>query len=103
MTEQQAVTATLSEHARQRAAAMGVCTKRIKRIVRNPDILRVSYRGRWVATSDADPELAVVYTVDPGGQPVVVTVLYRNYQWYDRCTGQVMTNDADEATMRESA
>jgi len=97
------ITAVLSEHARARAAAMGVCTKRVKRIVRAPDILRPGYRGRWVAVADADPELAVVYTVEPGGQPVVVTVLYRNYQWYDRCTGQTLATTNDEARVREPA
>lgn len=78
------VTARLSDHARARAAEMHVETKRVKRLLRRPDVTRASKLGRYVAVSDADPEIAVVYVNEPGGAVVVVTVLYRQLDWYDR-------------------
>ena len=35
--------------------------------------------------SDDDPEIAVVYADGPDGRPVVLTVLYRTYERYERC------------------
>lgn len=79
-------TALLTKHARERAAEMGVCTKRIKRLLRNPTINRVGRDGRWVATSQADPDIAVVYAPDEQGRPVVITLLWRAAEAYDRAT-----------------
>jgi hypothetical protein len=76
-------TARLTEHARLRAAEMHVETKRVKRLLRRPDVTRPSKLGRYVAVSDSDPELAVVF-VKENGTLVVITVLYRQLDWYDR-------------------
>lgn len=76
-------TAMLTTHARERAAELGVCTKRIKRIVREADVCRVTRgEGRRIAVMAADPELAVVYVVGADGRPIVVTVLYRDPEQY---------------------
>jgi hypothetical protein len=77
-------TARLTNHARQRCDEMRVQTKRVKRLVREPDITRTSYDGRWLAVSDRDPEIAVVYAKHPDGTCTVITVLYRQYDTYIR-------------------
>lgn len=70
-------TARLTDHARQRVAEMGATTKRVKRIVADPDVTRVNRREGCVAmVRDDDPDLTVIVTfVD--GHPVVITVLGR--------------------------
>ena len=80
----QPLTAKLSEHARRRCLEMHVTTKRVKKLVRQPDITRTSYNGRWLAVSDADPEIAVVYAKAPDGTCTVITVLYRQLDYYRR-------------------
>lgn len=74
----------MTQHARERAAEMGVCTKRVKRLVRNPCLRRTDANGITLAISNADPEIAVVYADGPDGRPVVLTVLYRTYERYER-------------------
>ena len=77
-------TARLTQHARQRCDEMRVGTKRVKQLLRNPDVVRCSYNDRWLAVSDADPEIAVVFAKDPDGTCTVITVLYRSYDIYNR-------------------
>lgn len=77
-------TARMTEHARRRCVEMRVGTKRVKRLLRNPDITRTSYMGRYLAVSDADPEIAVVYAKGADGTCTVITVLYRQYSYYQR-------------------
>jgi len=81
------VTAQLSRHARQRAAEMGVPTKWIKHMIRNPDLCRPGRAGRmddWLVVSDAHPDIAVVYRQHPNGEITVLTVLRRTYEEYTR-------------------
>jgi hypothetical protein len=66
-------TARLTDHARQRCREMGVLTKVVKRLVRDPKIRYPSWSGRFVA---CDGTLAVVYAIDPDSVPAVITVLY---------------------------
>jgi hypothetical protein len=82
----------LSEHARERCREMGVRTKVVKRIVRNHKLSwRTEYREgcsrRVVAVSSEYPNLAVVYASEVY-PPVVVTVLWRTQERYDRATYQ---------------
>jgi hypothetical protein len=77
------MTPRLTHHARQRCAEMGVSTKRVKRIVQDPDTVRSCRYGNLLAVSDAEPDLAVVYE-DVDGQAVVITVLYRTSEVYVR-------------------
>lgn len=78
-------TARLTAHAQQRCNEMQVSSKRVKRLVRNPSINHVTWANRWVATSNDDPDIAVVYAV-ADGQPTVITVLWRSAVPYDRAT-----------------
>lgn len=56
---------------------MGIATKRVKKLVRAPDVNRCAYgSNRWIAYSRADPEIAVIWCYD-SGMPIVVTVIYR--------------------------
>ena len=77
-------TPRLSQHARQRCDEMHVGTKRVKRLLRSPDVVRCSYNDRYLAVSDADPEIAVVFAKHPDGTCTVITVLYRTYEDYTR-------------------
>jgi len=80
------VTPRLSEHARARCDEMHVETKRVKRLLREPDMTRPGHEpGRIMAMSDKDPDLIVVYKVEDGEQ-IVITVLFRSYDRYDRAT-----------------
>jgi hypothetical protein len=85
-------TPRVSPHARQRCQEMGISTKRAKRVVMRPDIVRPANRpGRpkgayKMAVSDADPEIAVVFIETRCDRPVIVTVLWRTYETYDRAT-----------------
>ena len=79
-------TARLTEHARRRCVEMHVGTKRVKQLLRNPDIVRCSYGERFLAVADADPEIAVVYARQPDGTLTVITVLYRRYDRYSRAS-----------------
>jgi hypothetical protein len=81
----QPITAVMSRHARERAAEMGICTKRIKRMLRNPSVNHVTRDNRFIAMSTAEPTIAVVYAIEDG-QPTVVTVLWRSEVRYDRAT-----------------
>lgn len=66
-------TPRLTNHARLRCLQMGVRTKRVKRIVREPHVDYPSY-GNRICYRD-DDELAVVYT-PTGSGALVITVLY---------------------------
>jgi cellulose synthase/poly-beta-1,6-N-acetylglucosamine synthase-like glycosyltransferase len=82
----------LSEHARERCRQMGVRTGVIKRIVRDHRVSwRTEYREgcgrRVVAISSEFPDIAVVYACEVY-PPVVVTVLWRTEERYDRGTYQ---------------
>jgi hypothetical protein len=78
-------TPKLSEHARRRCVEMDVVTKRVKRLVANPDII---YRGSdyglntFIAMSAADPEIAAVFA--EATPRVIVTVLWRTPEEYTR-------------------
>lgn len=83
------MTPRLTKHARERCAEMGVKTKRVKRMVRDPDIDRPS--RDWeanrevscrIAVRDDDPDIAAVY--QPGEPPIVVTVVWRTDEVYTR-------------------
>jgi hypothetical protein len=83
-------TARLVPHARQRCAEMDVRTKDVKRLMRAPDLVRPAgwadeCGGRMVACSDEYPDIAVVYSMD-GDQPVVITVVPRTYEIYQRAS-----------------
>lgn len=67
------MTPRLSDHARQRCAERGIGTKRVKRVMRAPDVNRTTWGDRWIATSATDPNLIVVY-VYRDGVPTVITV-----------------------------
>jgi hypothetical protein len=57
-------TPKLTPHARQRCVEMGVGTKRVQRIVRQPDVDRPSRGRRRIAVRDDDPAIACVYEGD---------------------------------------
>ena len=78
-------TPIMTEHARQRAAEMGYCTKRIKNMLRNPSISHVTWDGRKIAMSVTEPDIAVVYA-ENGNQLIAITVLWRSAESYDRET-----------------
>lgn len=66
---------------------MGVVTKRVKRIALNPDLTRPS-NGNYIALRDDEPDIAVVYALN--SCPVlIVTVLWRTQETYDRDTYQL--------------
>lgn len=81
----------LSEHARKRCAQMNLLTGVVKRIVRHHDTAwRTACRDGdgylVVAASNAFPNITVMYAdQDP---PIVVTVLWRTPEHYDRATYQ---------------
>jgi hypothetical protein len=85
-------TPRLSDHARLRCTQMAVPTKRVKRIAREADLVYPATSwgqgpaDRWVAWSEEDPAIAVLYTEDSAdaGQRVVVTVLWRHEADYAR-------------------
>jgi len=80
----------LSAHARQRCAQMNIKTSVVKRIVRNPSTSWRTRRGGdqflVVASAKEYPTLTVVYT--PQTPPIVVTVLWKTPERYDRATYQ---------------
>jgi hypothetical protein len=75
-------TPKLTHHARQRCLEMGVTTKRVKRMVRQPDVDRPSRGRRRIAVRDDDPAIACVYEQDE--PPLVITVLWRTQELYER-------------------
>ena len=77
-------TARISEHAHLRMEEMHVPAKRVKRIVRDPHTRLATYANRYIATREDDREIAVVVTMDADGVPLVVTVIPRTYEPYDR-------------------
>jgi len=78
------ITPRLTEHARQRCAEMHVETKRVKRLLQRPTLTYSTHSDRLMATSEADPEIAVVYANSPDGTVTVITVLLRSYDEYKR-------------------
>jgi hypothetical protein len=69
----------ISDHARERAAQMGISTKVAKRIVRNPTMVLPDFQGRedrrFMFSRD-EPEYAVVVEESDAPRPTVVTILY---------------------------
>ena len=74
-------TPRLTDHARERAEEMDIRTRRVKNAVRNPDLAYAS-KDRMVAVDNDEPPIAVVYL--PGDPPVVVTVLWRTQERWER-------------------
>lgn len=74
-------TPKLTEHARQRCAEMGLTTRRVKRVVRDPDLVYTSYGRRLMCRYD-EPTFRVV--VDEYG--LVITVLLWTYDPYARAS-----------------
>lgn len=71
---------TLTPHARERCAEMGVVTKRAKRIAADPDTTYGNPDERGVvATREDDPEIAVVVR-----RGRIITVLWRTQEVYCR-------------------
>lgn len=75
-------TPRLTFHARERCREMGIRTKRVKDIVRMPDLVRTAQDGNLIAVTDNEPDIAVVYS--PEEPPVIISVLWRTYQDYER-------------------
>ena len=75
------VTPTISDHARQRCAEMGLSTKVAKRAWRHQSMTRPDPQGnpnRVFVSSNAEPKVALI--VDTSGHiPQVVTVLWYSY------------------------
>lgn len=71
------MTPTMSCHARERCAEMGISTKVAKRIVQHADMVHPGNVGTGclVARSDAYPDYIVVFS--PTEPPTVVTVAFR--------------------------
>lgn len=74
------MTPRLTEHARQRCREMDVRTKRVKRVLRAPEIVYPSDRvdDALVAVGDG---LAIPYLTDAGGTPVALTVLWHGIEF----------------------
>lgn len=75
------MTPRLSDHARQRCREMGVSTKRVKQIVRDP---HVDYDSRWglrMASRTDEPDIRALYAF-AGGERLVVTVVWRKEELY---------------------
>ena len=84
-------TAQLCQHARDRCREMGIGTKDVKRLMRNPDLIRPAglfdeTEGRMLACSDQVPGIAVIYVMLNGDQPLVITVVPRTYEEYERAS-----------------
>lgn len=71
------VRVVLTDHARKRAAEMGVLTKRVKRALREPELHYPKTDGTTMAIAE---DLAVPYVVDECGARVAVTVLWRSHE-----------------------
>lgn len=80
-------TAVLTDHARMRCVEMSVATKRVKRVVRNPDVDYCSTQmdhSRRVCFRH-DDTIAVVYQPGFDGEPpLVITVLWHMQEEYVR-------------------
>ena len=73
----------MTNHARLRCEQMGVETKRVKRLVRDPDITRPSGEG-IMAKADYDPEIVVVYKEVEDGTRIILTVLPNTTEVFQR-------------------
>jgi hypothetical protein len=76
-------TPTLSFHARLRCGQMDVRTRRVKTIMRDPDMTYDAGHGARMAWRRDDPTILVVY-VEEAGKRHAVTVLPRTYERYHR-------------------
>jgi hypothetical protein len=65
---------------------MGLSTKIIKRLVRSPSMRLAAKQDRIMLMSDEYPEIAVVVDDDLSEHPLVVTVVWRTTEQYDRRT-----------------
>lgn len=87
----------LTDHARERAAQMGVRTRRVKDTLMMADIVYENgptskYPGTWVAQL-ADLAVPFFETTDPDGEPVrvAVTVLWRGTEEWVREENRMVT------------
>ncbi len=77
-------TPKLTSHARLRCTQMRVQTKRVKRILSDPDLTYTS-RSAQIAWRADDPAIAVVFvTHHQSGQRVALTVIWRTQEEYSR-------------------
>lgn len=74
-------TPKLTDHARQRCIEMGLTTRRVKRVVQEPDLAYDSHGRRMMCRFD-EPTFRVV--VDADG--LVITVLPWTYETYERAS-----------------
>lgn len=92
------MTPRMSWHARQRCQEMGISTKVAKRIVANAE---VRYPGTPSANGDptqvalwtGDERYAVVYAEADDG-PVVLTVLFKTLEFYERAGTTFIVKEA---------
>lgn len=64
---------------------MRIPTRVAQWIVQHPDMDRPAPMGRRMAVADACPDFAVVYAEQEAGEPpVIITVLFRTYDEYER-------------------
>ena len=80
-------TPRLTDHARQRCQEMGVATKRVKRILRDPDMGYTAREGRHIAWRRDDPTIAVVFVMREGIR-LALTVVPRTQERYERSSGE---------------
>lgn len=87
-------TPKISDHAAQRCRQMGISTKVPKYIVRHSSVVRPArtWTGRIMATCEKYPEFAVVYVEKDTG-PVVVTIVWRLTEDYERSTDAASSAD----------
>jgi hypothetical protein len=76
-------TPQLCDHARQRCAEMGISTRRVKRVIREPDLSYCTYEGRMMMCRFDEPDFRVVVNTD-GDVPVAVTVVWWTDEVYER-------------------
>lgn len=88
-------TAKLSLHARQRAEEMGIVTKRIKRVVRNPDLRFPGQGGRFFVCRLDEPSFRVLINGHDGLE--VITVVPWSYERYQRHPGATPSAHAETA------
>jgi hypothetical protein len=77
-------TPRITPHAAERCRQMGISTKVPKRIIREATMTRPGYGGRIVAWSVDHPDFLVVYVEKGDEPPMVVTVLWKTSEWYQR-------------------
>lgn len=79
-------TPRLTQHARERCQQMNVSTKRVKRILQNPDLVYpgpLEHGDNYLAGAEFDREILVAFVVEDG-VTTVKTVLFRTNEYYVR-------------------